>query len=388
MPRPRKPYPPEFREQLVALVRAGRTPEDLAREFEPTVQSIQQLGGPGRSRCGPADRRPDHHRACRTDAAPSRESAAEARAGHLVKSRGLVCAGDRAEHEAIFGFMKANQATCPVRVMSRLLGVSASGFYAWANRPASARAVADISLTALIHAIHRRSGGAYGAPSIQAELADDHQRRVGTKRVARLMRAAGLRGLHPRRFVTTTVGDPAADRAVDQVDRQFAADGPDRLWVADITYVPTWAGFLYLAIVLDVWSRRIVGWAMAPHLKTELVLSALNMALAQRRPEAVIHHSDRGCQYTSYAFGKRCRDAGVMPSMGSTGDAYDNAMAESFFATLEREVLNRRRFQSQAEARLAVFQWLEGWYNPHRRHSSLGYLSPINYERRQLQQSA
>ena len=192
--------------------------------------------------------------------------------------------------------MKANQATYPVRVMSRLLGVSASGFYAWVRRPQSARTVEDIGLTALIHTIHRRSGGAYGAPSIQAELADDHQRRVGTKRVARLMRAAGLRGLHPRRFVTTTVGDPAADRAVDQVDRQFAADGPDRLWVADITYVPTWAGFLYLAIVLDVWSRRIVGWAMEPHLKTELVLSALNMALAQRRPEAVIHHSDRGCQ--------------------------------------------------------------------------------------------
>ena len=176
--------------------------------------------------------------------------------------------------------MKANQATFPVRVMSRLLGVSASGFYAWVNRSASARAVEDIGLTALIHAIHRRSGGAYGAPSIQAELADDHQRRVGTKRVARLMRAAGLQGLQLRRFVTTTVGDPAADRAVDQVDRQFTADGPDRLWVADITYVPTWAGFLYLAIVLDVWSRRIVGWAMEPHLKTELVLSALNMALA------------------------------------------------------------------------------------------------------------
>jgi len=138
----------------------------------------------------------------------------------------------------------------------------------------------------------------------------------------------------------------------------------------------------------DVWSRRIVGWAMEPHLKTELVLSALNMALAQRRPEAVIHHSDRGCQYTSYAFGKRCREAGVMPSMGSTGDAYDNAMAESFFATLEREVLNRRRFHSQVEARMAIFQWLEGWYDPHRRHSALGYRAPINYERRQLQQSA
>ena len=247
--------------------------------------------------------------------------------------------------------MNANQATYPVRVMGRLLGVSASGFYAWRTRPSSARAMRDIALTATVHAIHRRSGGAYGAPSIHAELADDYQTRVGKKRVARLMRAAGLVGLQPRRFVTTTVSDPTADRALDQVDRRFTADGPDRLWVADITYVPTWAGFLYLAVVLDVWSRRIVGWAMETHLRTDLVLRAFEMALAQRRPEAVIHHSDRGCQYTSYAFGKRCREAGVVPSMGSTGDAYDNAMAESFFATLEREVLNRRRFRSQAEAR-------------------------------------
>jgi len=143
-------------------------------------------------------------------------------------------------------------------------------------------------------------------------------------------------------------------------------------------YVPTWSGFLYLAVVLDVWSRRIVGWAMETHLRTELLLSALNMGLWQRRPQQVIHHSDRGCQYTSYAFGKRCRE------MGSVGDAYDNAMAESFFATLERELLNRRRFKTQTEARMAVFEWIEGWYNPHRRHSSLGYLSPMNYERRLL----
>ena len=182
--------------------------------------------------------------------------------------------------------------------------------------------------------------------------------------MARLMQAAGIQGLHP-----------------------ICGGRPGRLWVVDIIYIPTWAGFLYLAVVLDVWSRRIVGSAMAPDLKTELVLSALNMALAQRQPEAVVHHSDRG-QYTSYAFGKRCREADLMPSIGSTGDAYDNVMAESFFATLEREVLNRRRFQRQAEARIAVFQWLEGWYNPHRRHSALGYLSPINYERRQLQQAA
>ena len=284
--------------------------------------------------------------------------------------------------------MKAHQATYPVRVMSRLLGVSASGFYAWLSRPMSKRALEDIGLTAKIHAIHRRSGEAYGAPSILAELAFDHGIRVGKKRVARLMRTAGIKGLAPVKFVTTTVADPVADRALDKVDRQFSAEGPDRLWVADITYVPTWTGFLYLAIVLDVWSRRIVGWAMANHLKTELVLDALDMALAQRRPESVIHHSDKGCQYTSYAFGKRCREAGVVPSMGSTGDAYDNAMAESFFATLEREVINRRSFKSHAEARMTIFTWLEGWYNPHRRHSSLGYLSPINYERRMLPRAA
>jgi putative transposase len=284
--------------------------------------------------------------------------------------------------------MKAHQATYPVRVMGRLLGVSASGFYAWKNRPLSRRALEDITLTAKIHAIHRRSGEAYGAPSIHAELADDHDMRVGRKRVARLMRAAGLKGLQHAKFVVTTVADLAADRALDKVDRQFSAEGPDRLWVADITYVPTWSGFLYLAIVLDVWSRRIVGWAMANHLKTELVLDALDMALAQRRPESVIHHSDKGCQYTSYAFGKRCREASVVPSMGSTGDAYDNAMAESFFATLEREVINRRRFKSQTEARMAIFQWLEGWYNPHRRHSAIGYLSPINYERKMMSAAA
>jgi putative transposase len=146
-------------------------------------------------------------------------------------------------------------------------------------------------------------------------------------------------------------------------------------------YIPTWSGFLYLAMVLDVYSRRIVGWAMETHLRTELILAALNMAITQRRPSGVIHHSDRGCQYTSYAFGKRCQEARVMPSMGSVGDAYDNAMAESFFATLERELLNRRRFHSQAEAKMAVFEWIEGWYNRRRRHSSLGYRSPVNYER-------
>jgi len=239
----------------------------------------------------------------------------------------------------------------------------------------------DLALMSKIEAIHRRSKGVYGSPMIHAELADEYGVRVGRKRVARLMRAAGLRGATLRRYVVTTLVNPGSERAVDLVDRKFYTDGPDRLWVADITYIPTWAGFLYLAMVLDVYSRRIVGWAMETHLKTELILAALDMAITQRQPTAVIHHSDRGCQYTSYAFGKRCREAGIMPSMGSVGDAYDNAMAESFFASLERELLNRRRFHSQAEAKMAVFEWIEGWYNPHRRHSSLGYRSPVNYER-------
>ncbi len=234
-------------------------------------------------------------------------------------------------------------------------------------------------MTAQIEAVHRDSRGTYGAPRIHAELAAEGLR-IGRKRVARLMRTVGLQGISRRKF-RTTVRDETARPAPDLVERQFTAAGPDRLWVADITYVPTWAGFLYLAVVLDAWSRRVIGWAMASHLRTELVLAALDMALAQRRPSEVIHHSDHGCQYTSLAFGRRCRDAGVRPSMGSVGDAYDNAMCESFFATLECELLDRERFRTQADARLAVFDFIEGWYNPRRRHSALDYLSPMIYER-------
>jgi putative transposase len=195
------------------------------------------------------------------------------------------------------------------------------------------------------------------------------------------MRTAGLVGVSRRKWITTTLRDRNARPAPDLVERNFMAPGANRLCVADITYIPTWAGFLYLAVVLDAFSRRIVGWAMETHLRTELVLEALNMALAQRRPAGVIHHSDQGTQYTSIAFGMRCRESGVRPSMGSVGDCFDNAMCESFFATLECELLDRRRFHTQADARMAVFEFIEGWYNPHRRHSALDYMSPINYER-------
>jgi putative transposase len=279
--------------------------------------------------------------------------------------------------------VRSHQATHPIATLCRVLGVSASGYYAWAVRPASARATADAALMEQIRVIHTRSRGTYGERRVHAELGALSVH-VGRKRIARLMRLLGLAGVSRRKHTRTTIRDRAARPAPDLVDRHFTATAPDRLWVADITYIPTWAGFLYLAVVLDAWSRRVVGWAMATHLRTELVLEALNMALTQRRPTAVIHHSDQGCQYTSIAFGQRCREMGVRPSMGSVGDAYDNALCESFFATLECELLDRHRFQTQVEARLAIFEFIEGWYNPHRRHSALDYHSPLNYERTQL----
>jgi putative transposase len=267
--------------------------------------------------------------------------------------------------------------------MCRLLGVSPSGFYAWMDRPPSARTRANEALLEHIREIHRFSRETYGRPRICAELRE-RGLTANHKRVARLMRHAGLEGVSRRKKWRTTTRAEDARPAPDLVDRDFRASRPDQLWVADITYVPTWNGFLYLSVVVDAWSRRVVGWAMETHLRTELVLQALNMALWQRRPDSVIHHSDQGCQYTSVAFGKRCDEAGVRPSMGSVGDAYDNAMCESFFATLECELIDRHRFRTQAEAKLAVFDFIEGWYNPHRRHSALGHRSPLDYERSTL----
>lgn len=276
--------------------------------------------------------------------------------------------------------MKANQVTYPIATMCRTLGVSPSGYHAWKIRPPSKRATEDAAMTERIRAFHARSRGTYGAPRIHQDLFEEGDR-VGRKRIARLMRLAGLQGVSRRKGCRTTIRGKEVEAIPDLVERNFTATAPDQLWVADITYIPTWAGFLYLAVVLDAFSRRIVGWAMETHLRTELVLDALNMALWRRRPSEVIHHSDQGCQYTSIAFGKRCKDAGVRPSMGSAGDCYDNAMCESFFATLECELLDRQRFRTQAEARMAIFEFLEGWYNPHRRHSGAGNLSPMEYER-------
>jgi putative transposase len=286
MPKGRKAYPSEFKQQMVELVRAGRSPEELAKEFEPSAHSIRTWV-----------KQADLDTGRRTDGMTTAEQEELRR---LRKENNLKEAGQR----------------------------------------------------------------------------------VAAKRVGRLMKEAGIEGVSRRKKAFTTRRDADASPVADLVARQFASERPDELWVADITYVPAWSGFLYLAVVMDAWSRRIVGWSMATHLRTELVLGALDMALAQRRPEAVIHHSDHGCQYTSYAFGHRCREAGVVPSMGSVGDCYDNALCESFFATLECELLDRRSFETQAEARAAVFHFIEGWYNPHRRHSALGQLSPAEFEKR------
>lgn len=267
--------------------------------------------------------------------------------------------------------------------MCRLLGVSSSGFYAWMKRPQSKHKIQDERLARLIQDVHTRSRGTYGAPRILVEL-KFLGTRTAKKRVQRIMKELKLVGASRRRWVTTTKRAEVYQPAPDLVARKFTADRPDQLWVADITYIPTWEGFLYLAVVLDVFSRRIVGWSMESHLRTDLVIAALTMALRQRKPKDVIHHSDQGCQYTSIGFGMRCKEAGVRPSMGSVGDCYDNAMCESFFGTLECELLQRQRFKTRDQANLAVFEFIEGWYNPHRRHSSLDYYSPMDYERKQL----
>ena len=290
---------------------------------------------------------------------------------------------------SVFRFITAEKASFPVAFMCRRLGVSRSGYYAWRRRAPSRRAVADAALSETIRQIHAGSRGTYGAPRVHAELAAVQAVRCGRKRVARLMRAAGLVGVCRRRTAATTRRDRTGEPADDLVHRTFHASTPDRLWVADITYLPTRQGFLYLAVVLDAYSRRVVGWAMAEHLRAELVLDALEMALWRRRPApGLIHHSDHGSQYTSLAFGAHCRDAGITLSMGSVGDCYDNALAESFVATLECELIDRSRWRTHTEARMAVFDYIEGFYNPQRRHSALAYLSPIEYERRHQRTTA
>ena len=275
----------------------------------------------------------------------------------------------------------AEKARTPVSVACELLGVSTSGFYAWASRAPSDRALSDAWLIERIKTVHGENRGVYGSRRVAAELRLGEGVAVSRKRVQRLMRAAGLSGLVARKRGRTTIRVPGVRVADDLVERRFRPDAPDVLWVADITYLRTWEGWVYLAAVQDAYSRRIVGWSMAEHMRAELVVDALEMALHRRRPgPGLIHHSDQGSQFVSLAFGQKARDAGIAVSMGSKGCAYDNAVAESLFATLKKELVHRRSWPTRRELISEVFEFVEGFYNTTRRHSTLGYLSPAQFE--------
>jgi putative transposase len=285
---------------------------------------------------------------------------------------------------SIYRIISAERASFPVSVMCETLGVSKSGFHAWERRAPSDRALSDAWLTSRIKEIHENARGVYGSRRVQAELRLGQDIVVSRKRIRRLMRQAGISGLVKLKKGRTTIRVPGVRVADDLVERRFKPDAPNVLWVADITYLRTWEGWLYLAAVQDAYSRRIVGWAMSEHMRTELVADALQMAVARRRPEpGLIHHSDQGSQYVALGFGQQARDAGIAVSMGSKGDAFDNAVAESFFATIKKELVHRQSWPSRRDLSSAVFEYIEAFYNRQRRHSTLGYLSPEEYEREQ-----
>jgi putative transposase len=268
-----------------------------------------------------------------------------------------------------------------VSLMCKLLGVSESGYHAWARRPPSSRALSDAWLLEKIKQIHADNRQVYGSPRIHAELRMAHGIRVGRKRVERLMRQADISGLLNKKRGRTTIRVPGVRVADDLVERQFTAPAPNVLWIADVTYLRTWEGWLYLAAVQDAYSRRIVGWQMADHMQAELVVDALKMGISRRRPEpGLIHHSDQGSQYVSLAFGQAARQAGIAQSMGSRGDCWDNAVAETFFATLKKELVHRRSWPTRRELTSEIFEYIEGFYNLRRRHSTLGMHSPADYE--------
>jgi transposase InsO family protein len=282
-----------------------------------------------------------------------------------------------------YPFIEAEQASRRnVKRACELMKVSRSAYYQRSRGERSARERVDQTLTQQITVVHEQSKGTYGAPRVHAELAAQGHRH-GRKRIARLMRTAGMCGKRPRRWRTTTVPDPAAPMRPDLVRRDFGTDAAlvDTRWCGDITYINTWEGWLYLATVIDLASRRVVGWAVAGHLRADLVDAALTDALIRRRPASgLVFHSDRGCQYTSAQHARLAARHGVRLSLGRRGQCWDNAVAESFFATIKTELLHRRPWPNRAAARQAIFEYVEGWYNTRRRHSSLGYVSPAAYE--------
>jgi putative transposase len=280
-----------------------------------------------------------------------------------------------------FAFIAAEKATFPVRVLCRMLQVSRAGFYAWQRRPLAPRAQADKRLGLEIAAIHAESQRRYGSPRIHAELVD-RGCRTSRKRVARLMRVHGLVARRRRRFCATTQSRHPFPIAPNVLARQFERAGPDQAWVTDITYIPTGEGWLYLAVILDLCSRFAVGWAMSERITDDLTLDALGLALARRRPpQGLLHHSDRGSQYASGDYQRVLAQHGIVCSMSRRADCWDNAVAESFFATLKVELVHNAAWATRAAARTELFEYLELFYNGQRRHSALGYLSPRAFER-------
>lgn len=279
-----------------------------------------------------------------------------------------------------YRFIHAHQASYPIALLCRIVGVARSGYYAWLRRGVSARQQADQQLTEQISSIHQQSRQTYGSPRVHAALRQTGVR-CARKRVARLMRQAALTGCRARRRTRTTRSDPTHTPAPNLIERRFTVAHLDQLWVGDITDIPTWEGWLYLAVLVDACSRRVVGWAMADHLGGDLTRAALTMALERRRPTIdLIHHSDRGSQYTAGSYQGVLRTSGVTVSMSRSGNCYDNALAESFFATLKTELIDRQPWPTRRAARQAIFDWIEGFYNRQRLHSALGYQSPVAFE--------
>ncbi len=279
-----------------------------------------------------------------------------------------------------FAFMTAERACFPIRFMCRQLGVSPSGFYASQKRPESTHSQRDKALTVSVTEAHQRSRRTYGSPRVHAEL-QAHGQRVGRKRVARLMRSANICARRKRRFVRTTDSKHPHPIAPNVLKRAFTTEEPDKAWVTDITYIPTQQGWLYLAVIIDLYSRLVVGWAMDVTMERGLVLAALNMALRQRRPSSLIHHSDRGSQYASADYRQMLKLHGIIASMSRKGDCWDNAVAESFFASIKKEFVHDVKFETQREAKAQLFEWIEVFYNRQRRHSTLAYQTPAEYER-------
>lgn len=285
-----------------------------------------------------------------------------------------------------YRLIEVEKAEHAISRLCKVLGVTRQGFYAWRRRGPSLRQLGDEELKKLIVEIYDRSHQTYGAVRVNDELREDHDVRVGRKRVARLMRELGIQGVSRRgKKPRTTTPDKQAPPAPDLVERRFVADRPNALWLADITYVETREGYLFLAVVMDMWSRKIVGWSMRNDLKAELVVDALAMAIARRRPPAgLVFHSDRGSQYTSLAFGKTLRESGLLQSVSRRGRPGDNAACESVISTLKEEWIKRHSYSSRDQARLSIFRYIETFYNPRRRHSALGGISPDQYESRCL----